>query len=216
MDELLITEDFIRNTPLDLDSKDTTRNAICSVLMRTPFPGDALLLQIAGHKAGMILVKGERNGEIRFPVERKTVMFTANVSGPASELQFGYCFLDDDGTQRNANGKIEENIVVSCIHALWFMFNAFENAEIIEVEPRVEHKKQVTKVPGKRARTATVKLVTRRYEARPAPSGHTRTVTCERWGVRGHWRTYRNGTRVWIAPYEKGKGVTRKDTTYLT
>lgn len=30
-------------------------------------------------------------------------------------------------------------------------------------------------------------------------------MTCPCWGVIGHWRTYRSGKQVWIAPYRKGR-----------
>ena len=30
-------------------------------------------------------------------------------------------------------------------------------------------------------------------------------MTCPCWGVIGHWRTYKTGKQVWIAPYRKGK-----------
>ena len=30
-------------------------------------------------------------------------------------------------------------------------------------------------------------------------------MTCECWGVAGHWRTYKNGKKIWIKPYKKGK-----------
>jgi len=108
----------------------------------------------------------------------------------------------------------KEILQTALIQALW----AFENAEIIETEPLIKCTKKVTKLPGKQARTSTVRLVTRRYEMRPpsTPAGPPRYITCERWGVRGHWRTYRSGRRVWIAPYEKGRGSKRKDTVYVT
>ena len=39
------------------------------------------------------------------------------------------------------------------------------------------------------------------------------TRHCEAWGVRGHYRHYKNGKVVYIAPYQKGKGRL-KQTTY--
>jgi hypothetical protein len=99
--------------------------------------------------------------------------------------------------------------------ALYSALYAFENAEVIEVEPRISHTKERIKVPGKKARTQTVKLVTRRYLLPPRSISGARKYGLERWGVRGHWRTYRTGKRVWINPYEKGKGAKRKDTTYI-
>lgn len=39
------------------------------------------------------------------------------------------------------------------------------------------------------------------------------TRHCEAWGVRGHYRHYKNGKVVYIAPYQKGRGRL-KQTTY--
>ena len=41
-------------------------------------------------------------------------------------------------------------------------------------------------------------------ELRPARSQAERTRHCDAWGVRGHWREYKSGKRVYIAPYAKG------------
>ena len=37
-----------------------------------------------------------------------------------------------------------------------------------------------------------------------SPRGH-HTITCENWGVAGHWRHYKSGKTVWIKPYRKGR-----------
>ena len=34
---------------------------------------------------------------------------------------------------------------------------------------------------------------------------HHSHMTCPCWGVVGHWRNYKSGKQVWIAPYRKGK-----------
>lgn len=41
-------------------------------------------------------------------------------------------------------------------------------------------------------------------ELRPARPQAERTWHCDAWGVRGHWREYKSGRRVYIAPYAKG------------
>lgn len=41
-------------------------------------------------------------------------------------------------------------------------------------------------------------------ELRPARPQAERTRHCDAWGVRGHWREYKSGRRVYIAPYAKG------------
>lgn len=41
-------------------------------------------------------------------------------------------------------------------------------------------------------------------ELRPVRHQAERTRHCDAWGVRGHWREYKSGRRVYIAPYAKG------------
>lgn len=41
-------------------------------------------------------------------------------------------------------------------------------------------------------------------ELRAARSQAERVRRCDAWGVRGHWREYKSGRRVYIAPYAKG------------
>ena len=42
------------------------------------------------------------------------------------------------------------------------------------------------------------------------------TITCESWGVIGHWREYKSGKRVWIKPYRKGKKRNDPDASYTS
>lgn len=49
-------------------------------------------------------------------------------------------------------------------------------------------------------------------------SKSTHVITCESWEVSGHYRTYKNGKKVWIKPYRKGKKrdeVTPTPNTYI-
>lgn len=49
-------------------------------------------------------------------------------------------------------------------------------------------------------------------------SKSTHVITCESWEVSGHYRTYKNGKKVWIKPYRKGKNrdeVTSTPNTYI-
>ena len=49
------------------------------------------------------------------------------------------------------------------------------------------------------------------------PHGGTHNIQCECWGVRGHYRTYKSGRKVWISAYKKGKKrneMEPKDKTY--
>ena len=49
------------------------------------------------------------------------------------------------------------------------------------------------------------------------PQGGTHNIQCECWGVRGHYRTYKSGKKVWINAFKKGKKrneMEPKDKTY--
>jgi len=125
-----------------------------------------------------------------------------------------WCYRDAPSTGKPQQPENFYKYLLALICLVWLLFH---NAEIIEIEPKTRFTKERVKTPGKQAKTRTIKLVTRRYEVKPtALPVPTRAITCERWGVRGHWRTYRSGKRVWIAPYEKGHGSKRKDTVYVT
>lgn len=50
------------------------------------------------------------------------------------------------------------------------------------------------------------------------PSGNHK-ITCPCWSVRGHYRTYKNGKKVFVKPFEKGKErgkVAPKQHVYTT
>lgn len=49
------------------------------------------------------------------------------------------------------------------------------------------------------------------------PQGGTHNIQCECWGVRGHYRTYKSGKKIWINAFKKGKKRNEtepKDKTY--
>lgn len=53
-------------------------------------------------------------------------------------------------------------------------------------------------------RIAKVERVVQVSEA-PTPQGEHRSIELPVWSVMGHWRNYKSGKRVWIAPFLKGK-----------
>lgn len=76
----------------------------------------------------------------------------------------------------------------------------------ITVESREhQHKRKKSAKP----KPNKVKIVRQIYlQPTDIPSvagGSGRVYTCPHWGVSGHYRTYKSGKRVWIAPYHKGK-----------
>lgn len=66
--------------------------------------------------------------------------------------------------------------------------------------------KQATK--SKHNTKSIIKLITiKRVGVQHKTDGETgkHNMTCPAWGVRGHYRTYKSGKKVWIEPYSKGK-----------
>lgn len=63
------------------------------------------------------------------------------------------------------------------------------------------------------SRAITIKDITVQYVYEPHPTRKYKRH-CEAWGVRGHYRHYKNGKVVYIAPHMKGAGKI-KTTTYV-
>ena len=81
-----------------------------------------------------------------------------------------------------------------------------------ELKERIERTQYRIHAPGtKEHRRRVVQMVRTIYIdtavlAAPVERMTTeRKIECPCWGVMGHWRTYKNGKRVWIKPYRKGK-----------
>lgn len=59
-----------------------------------------------------------------------------------------------------------------------------------------------------------VKDISIKYVYEPHEKTREYERHCEAWGVRGHYRHYKNGKVIFVKPFTKGKG-TKKDTEYL-
>lgn len=74
-------------------------------------------------------------------------------------------------------------------------------------EPKLETKTVKTHSKRHSKSKKTIRYIsTRKYvltgQERKSRSNIPKVYTRERWQVRGHWRTYKNGKRVWIKPHE--------------
>ena len=56
-----------------------------------------------------------------------------------------------------------------------------------------------------RRKARIAKIICVNQEELKKYAGPHKHMTCPCWGVIGHWRTYRSGKQVWIAPYRKGR-----------
>ena len=73
--------------------------------------------------------------------------------------------------------------------------------------PAVHTNKKQNRKQQKRRKVQTYRTITVNYEelAKIESTGPPREYSCLAWGVIGHWRNYKDGKRVWVNTYIKGK-----------
>lgn len=92
---------------------------------------------------------------------------------------------------------------------LMFYMTETKRVEVTE-HTSVTHKKAKKPSKGKKAKTQVVRIKNTVYvpvfEPQDKRNVDTRPFTrhIESWRVRGHWRTYKNGKKIWIKPQVRG------------
>jgi hypothetical protein len=79
-----------------------------------------------------------------------------------------------------------------------------EKHVVEEKERKTIIKKQKSKKSSKSNKSKVVKISTSKYKFNfnNNPRDYERQTFA--WNVRGHWRYYKNGNKVWVSPYTKG------------
>lgn len=80
-------------------------------------------------------------------------------------------------------------------------------------EARGEPNKYVGKSPIQIAPGISFDYVYDKPESNPEVQSRPRQYHVDGWNVRGHWRHFKDGRKVFVKPYRKGKGSS--DTTYV-
>lgn len=85
-----------------------------------------------------------------------------------------------------------------------------------EKAPETKTRKEAQKPSGKHQRKSGITYIFQSGGSFPrlAPKG-THASPAQPFSVRGHYRHYKNGHTVWIAPYRKGEGKTKNKTYKL-
>ncbi len=79
------------------------------------------------------------------------------------------------------------------------------NREVIEMPvTQKRYKPMSERKPSKPKEEYKLFEVIRKYSKHINHNKHH--FTCEAWQVKGHFRTYKSGKKVWIKPFQKGKG----------
>ena len=84
--------------------------------------------------------------------------------------------------------------------------------EVVITEKReVKKSKNGKKNKKNRGKTYIYKKVYKILDVKPNEEKRKYTRIAESWRVRGHWRKYKSGKKVWINGYSKGKGRDTQD-----
>ena len=128
-----------------------------------------------------------------------------------------------DGMSFTADGEKYANLV-GYIHIYVMFFMAHFKSELVEYEDKEVTKKVKKKSGKKRAKTArtvstqVIRLNRFVYDIKTGKKSIPRKYTkCSHsFGVRGHYRHYKSGKSVWIAPYQKNtnKKENEQDKVY--
>ena len=127
---------------------------------------------------------------------------------------------DINHSESSSNAHCVMGLVMYILSAMLYAFNKkseifIETQEKYKVRNRSsEKKKNVKKHPIKVRKVFRID----NDQLEDFCSKSTHVITCESWDVSGHYRTYKNGKKVWIKPYRKGKKrdeVTPIPNTYI-
>jgi hypothetical protein len=129
------------------------------------------------------------------------------------ETKAGYVthsMLEEFGKSRDFN----ESCISLFASLMAFIEHQNDNKDCVVVEEKaiINNKKKKKKNNGKNAKNnRTVKIKLQQYTVK-VNSGVANSekrkyeITMSKWNVRGHWRTLKDGRKVWVRPYTKGKG----------
>jgi nitrogen regulatory protein PII-like uncharacterized protein len=112
---------------------------------------------------------------------------------------------------------LESNIKITILTILdiFQYMNHYRENVVIE-----EHTKKVRKAPrhnAKKKKSNVVPLKTKQYSFRNTKTtkeGYKYNRHKEVWSVKGHWRHYKDGRKVWIKPHNRGLGEVQEGKVY--
>lgn len=137
--------------------------------------------------------------------DRDVVFFSTLVKSPTDGL--GWMLNDfnpeyDDQTDENF---IKDLCNETMIYYAGIQFLSLERPEVMATATQEVSYEKTVKKKGKyrnERRTKLIKVI--RLDHNEMAKRHN-VITCECWGVAGHWRTYKSGKQVFIQAYRKGK-----------
>jgi len=139
----------------------------------------------------------------------------------SKELQSMWNLSEDDILNRDSQDAHMQNKaqMIRTFMQLVLYINSTNN---VETEEKIEKVGKKIKNSGKKSKNKNVvrftKIVKRTHKIIKNPSVLESKIEYERhaesWNVRGHWRKYKSGKKIWIKPHIKGTGQNIEGKNY--
>lgn len=125
------------------------------------------------------------------------------------EDKFIYCFPDDFTPKDKRTARLICEIMYKRIYQALFALSYYDDVfDVEEKTVKVNSKKTANKARSRHHNNAVkhykVFKIKNAEDLKRTMAKH-HTITCELWGVKGHYRRYKSGKTVYIAPYTKGR-----------
>lgn len=158
------------------------------------------------------------------PLRKQAIYLKKDCSTGKMLPQTGW--LDHNGEFEYVHNTVDYGMVEDAVIILTYIFLMSEKesdtGKIVSYDKTIkciEHENKVTtmKKNHKNKLVRKVKIERKKEYTFNIPDGDEKRAynrMCESWGVRGHWRHYKNGHKKWIAGYPKGEG--RKEAKEYT
>jgi len=150
----------------------------------------------SGHKALIDIYGIDR--------DRDVVFFSTLVNSEADGL--GWILNMKDSVFDNEDEEFVRQLCnETMLYYAGIQFLSSERPEVMATTSQEISYEKTIKKKGKyknERRTKMIKVI--RLNPTEMAKRHN-VITCECWGVAGHWRTYKSGKKVFIAAYRKGK-----------
>ena len=121
-----------------------------------------------------------------------------------------FCFIHNDylGINRNESQPIVRSLrefYIGVQKALYERPALFKERTEKCIMPNSHRHKRGKKQKTRKVKAYRVITIDSEQWVQSMAHGAKRVITCPNYGVIGHWRHYKSGKCVWIAPYRKGK-----------
>ena len=129
-------------------------------------------------------------------------VFNFGIIEPKIEVEYNDFATDEDSFAGNLT-----NLILSTLDYI----NKPKEEVVITEKREVKKSKKGKKNKRNRGKTYIYKKVYKILDVKPNEEKRKYTRIAESWRVRGHWRKYKSGKKVWINGYSKGKGRDTQD-----